>query len=68
MYLVEKTQGWNVYNIKLLSQMRWNQIFRNGHRYVISKYIVHEVVVKNGGRISHNKRGEQAYYTKYSGK
>jgi len=43
--------------------------FIYSHCDVISKYIVHEVVVKNGGCIiSHNKRGEQAYYTKYSGK
>jgi hypothetical protein len=43
--------------------------FIYGHCDVISKYIVHKVAVKNGRRIIfHNKRGEQAYYTKYSGK
>ena len=43
--------------------------FIYSHCDIISKYIVHEVVVKNGVCItSHNKHGEQAYYTKYTGK
>jgi hypothetical protein len=33
MYLVEKTQGWIAYNIKLLSQTRRNQILRNIYLY-----------------------------------
>ena len=69
MYLVEKKQGWIVYNKKLWSQMRRNQILRNGHCDVISKYSFPQVIVKNDGCISsRNKRGEQAFYTKYTGK
>jgi hypothetical protein len=49
--------------------MRRNQILRNGHCDVISKYSFPQVIVKNGGCISsRNKRGEQAFYTNYTGK
>jgi hypothetical protein len=51
------------------SQHGRNQILRNGHCDVISTYSFPQVIVKNGGCISsHNKRGEQAFYTKYTGK
>jgi hypothetical protein len=49
--------------------MRQNQILRNGHCDAISKHSFPQVIVKNGGCISsRNKRGEQAFYTKYTGK
>ena len=50
--------------------MRRIQILRNDHCYVISKYSSsHEAIVQNGGCIkSHNKRGEQTFYIKYTGK
>ena len=49
---------------------------KNQYKIIITKYSfsikhehVHEVVVNNDGCItSHNKRGEQAFYTKYTGK
>jgi hypothetical protein len=68
MYVVEKkSQGGLFYNIKLLSK-----IFKYSY-YIYSFSIkhdhAHEAVVNNGGCItSHNKRGEQAFYTKYTGK
>ena len=37
MYLIGKKKEWIVYNLKLLSQMRRNQILWNGHCDVIFK-------------------------------
>ena len=51
------------FTIKLLSQNIAINSFSIKHEHA------HEVVVKNGGCItSHNKRGEQAFYTKYTRK
>ena len=67
-HLLKKTQGWFVYNIKLLSQMRRNQILRNIVLFMVTKCslsIEHEVALHLT-----IKRGEQALYTtsKYTGK
>jgi hypothetical protein len=60
MLLKKKSQGGSFYNIKLLSQNIAINSFSIKHEHA------HEVVVKNGGCItSHNKRGEQPFYTKY---
>ena len=60
MLLKKKSQGGSFYNIKLLSQNIAINSFSIKHEHA------HEVVVKNGGCItSHNKRGEQTFYTKY---
>ena len=38
-------------------------------KYILKKMYAHEVVINNGGCItSHNKCGEQAFCTKYTGK
>ena len=38
-------------------------------KYILKKVYAHKVVVNNGGCItSHNKCGEQAFCTKYTGK
>ena len=63
MLLKKKSQGGSFYSIKLLSQNIAINSFSIKHEHA------HEVVVKNGGCItSHNKRGEQAFYTKYTRK
>jgi hypothetical protein len=61
--LKKKSQGGSFYNIKLLSQNIAINSFAMKHEHV------HEVVVRNGGCITtRNKCGEQAFYTKYTGK
>jgi hypothetical protein len=65
MYVVEKkSQGGSFYNIELLSQMLlYTCSFSIKHEHA------HKIVVNKGGCItSHNKCGEQAFYTKYTGK
>ena len=63
MLLKKKAQGGSFYNIKLLSQNIAIHSFSIKHEHA------HEVVVKKGSCItSHNKCGEQAFYTKYTRK
>ena len=63
MLLKKESRGGSFYNIKLLSQNIAINSFSIKHEHA------HKVVVKNGGCItSHNKRGEQAFHTKYTRK
>jgi hypothetical protein len=63
MYVVEKKiTGWIVLQYKIIIT-KYQNIAINS--FSIKHEHAHEVVVKNGGCItSHNKRGEQAFYTK----
>ena len=67
MYVVEnKITGWIILQYKIIIT-KYQNIAINS--FSIKHKHVHEVVVKNGGYItSHNKRGEQAFYTKYTRK
>jgi hypothetical protein len=50
-------------------QNNYHKISKYSYSFSIKHEHAHKVVVKNGGCItSHNKRGEQAFYTKYTGK
>ena len=61
MLLGKKLQGGSFYNIKLLSQNIAINSFAMKHEHA------HEVVVKNGGCITtHNKCGEQGFFTKHN--
>ena len=66
MYVVEKKiTGWIVLQYKIIIT-KYQNIAINS--FSIKHEHAHDVVVKNGGCItSHDKRGEQAFYTKYTG-
>ena len=78
MYLVEKKNTrvdclqYKIIITKETKPNTFKHLFIYGHCDGISKYsfsIIHKVVVKNDGCItSHNKCGEQAFYTNYTGK
>ena len=67
MYVVEKKiTGWFVLQYKIIIT-KYQNIAINS--FSIKHEHAHKVVVKNGGCItSYNKRGEQAFYTKYTRK
>jgi hypothetical protein len=67
MYVVEnKITGWIILQYKIIIT-KYQNIAINS--FSIKHEHVHEVVVKNRYCItSHNKRGEQAFYTKYTRK
>ena len=67
MYVVEKKiTGWIVLQYQIIIT-KYQNIAINS--FSIKHEHAHEVVVKNGGCItSRNKRGEQAFYTKYTRK
>ena len=60
MLLKKNITGWIVLQYKIIITK---------YSFPIKHEHAHEVVVNNGSCItSHNKRGEQAFYTKYTGK
>ena len=62
MYVVERDHGVDRFTVYSCYHKVSKCSFSIKHEHA------HEVVVKNGGCItSHNKRGEQAFYTKYTG-